>query len=264
MALVEGATIRTLDGSVHAAWSDASRGDLRPIGHGPGGQGPEGHGPEGHSPGDASALTRFAADLAEATSTGIGDVAWVTQVHGSDVVVVDRPPGTSGVLCRNLGEHDALVTASAGTALCVLTADCAPIALSSPEGICGAVHAGWRGLAAGVVEAAVAAMGTLGATGVTAALGPCIHAPCYAFAPVDLAPVEAAYGPTVRGTTTDGRPALDLVAGVTAAVTGAGARMADGVDACTACGVGHFSHRARADTGRQAMLVWAAAPGTGS
>ena len=249
MALVNGATTRTLDGSVHAAWSDASRGDLRPMGHGPA---------------DASALTRFATDLAEANSTGIGDVAWVTQVHGSDVVVVDDPGGTTGIACRNLGEHDALVTASAGTALCVLTADCAPIALASPEGICGAVHAGWRGLVAGVVEAAVAAMRTLGATEVTAALGPCIHAPCYEFAPAGLEPVEVAYGPTVRGTTTDGRPALDLVAGVTAAVTGAGARMADGVGVCTACGVGQFSHRARADTGRQALLVWAAAPRTGS
>ena len=105
-----------------------------------------------------------------------------------------------------------------------------------------------------------AAMGSLGATVVTAAIGPCIHAPCYAFAPADLEPVEAAYGPTVRGTTTDGRPALDLVAGVTAAVTVAGARMVGGVDVCTSCGGGQFSHRAGADTGRQALLVWPSAP----
>ena len=249
MALVDGARICTLDDGVRAAWSDASRGDLRPTGPGPAG---------------ASGLVRFARDVAEATSSGIGEVAWVTQVHGSRVVVVDDPGRTTGVVCRNLGEHDALVTASAGTALCVLTADCAPIALSSPEGICGAVHAGWQGLLAGVVEAAVAAMRTLGATEVTAALGPCIHAPCYAFTPADRAPVEVAYGPSVRGTTADGRPALDLVAGVTAAATRAGARLADGVDACTACGVDLFSHRARADAGRQALLVWAGAPRTGA
>jgi len=107
-------------------------------------------------------------------------------------------------------------------------------------------------------------MGSLGATGVTAALGPCIHAPCYAFGPADLERAEVAYGPTVRGTTTDGRPALDLVAGVTAAVTNAGARMAEGSSACTACGVGRFSHRARADTGRQAMVVWTGATRAGS
>src|SRR5674476_1670642 len=55
----------------------------------------------------------------------------------------------------------------------------AAIALASAEGVCSAVHAGWRGLAAGVVEAAVTAMRDLGASDVTASLGPCIHAPCY-------------------------------------------------------------------------------------
>src|SRR5674476_1670641 len=69
--------------------------------------------------------------------------------------------------------------AAPGTALCVLTADCAAIALASAEGVCSAVHAGWRGLVAGVVEAAVTAMRDLGASDVTASLGPCIHAPCY-------------------------------------------------------------------------------------
>ena len=249
MALVNGATTRTLDGTVHAAWSDASRGDLRPTGQGPA---------------DASALVRLAADLAEATSTRIGQVAWATQVHGPGVVVVDGPGGPTGIVSRHLGEHDALITASAGTAVCVLTADCAPIALSSPEGVCAAVHAGWRGLVAGVVETSVATMRTLGATEVTAALGPCIHTSCYEFSPADLEVVEAALGPTVRGTTPAGRSALDLVAGVTVAVTGAGARMADGVGVCTACGVGQFSHRARSDVERQALLVWSAPPEVGS
>jgi copper oxidase (laccase) domain-containing protein len=148
-------------------------------------------------------------------------------------------------------------------ALCILTADCAPLALASPEGIFGAVHAGWRGLLGGVVEATVARMRGWGATDVSAALGPCIHASCYEFSSADLDLVEAAYGPAVRGATTDGRPALDLGAAVAAAVGTAGARMVAGVDICTACGGGQFSHRARADTGRQALLVWSTAPGEG-
>lgn len=249
MALVPGAAVRTLDGPVVAAWSDASRGDLRPPPDGAGHGGP---------------LGELAAELARATRSRIDRVDWVTQVHGRRVVVVDGPvhggsrrdrPGAA-VTCRNLGAYDALVSASTGAALCVLTADCAPIALSSPEGVFGAVHAGWRGLVAGVVSEAVDAMRALGATEVSATLGPCIGAGCYEFSPEDLDVVASALGPAARATTTDGRPALDLVAAVTGAVTRAGAHPVEGIDVCTACGGGQFSHRARADTGRQALLVW--------
>ena len=249
MALVPGAIIRTMDGDVRAAWSDASRGDLRPTGPGPD---------------DGIPLAEFAAELGSVTGVTFERVAWATQVHGCEVRVVPRtdPRGRpAGVpdLCH-LGEGDALVSTAPGVALCVLTADCGPLALSSPEGIFAAVHAGWRGLVDGVVEQAVGRMRGQGATDVTAFLGPCIHAPCYEFGAVELDRVAAAYGPAVRGTATDGSPALDLVAGVTAAVTVAGARMVGGVDVCTSCGGGQFSHRGGADTGRQALLVWPSAP----
>ncbi|HEY4928757.1 MAG TPA: laccase domain-containing protein [Acidimicrobiales bacterium] len=252
MALVPGATTRTLDGHVHAAWADASRGDLRPS---------------GPSQADGSPLAALATDLASATGAGIDAVVWATQVHGPGVAVVghghDAGGTGTGIVFRNFGDYDALVTAAPGTALCVLTADCAAIALASAEGVCSAVHAGWRGLVAGVVEAAVTAMRDLGASDVTASLGPCIHAPCYEFSPTDLDTVAAVYGPSVRGTTTGGRPALDLVAAVAAAVAAAGARFVDDVDVCTACGARQFSHRARRDVGRQALLVWPGDPGDG-
>jgi len=248
MALVPGAIIRTMDGDVRAAWSDASRGDLRPTGPGPD---------------DGIPLAEFAAELGSVTGVTFERVAWATQVHGCEVRVVPRtdPRGRpAGVpdLCH-LGEGDALVSTAPGVALCVLTADCGPVALSSPEGVFGAVHAGWRGLVDGVVEQAVARMRDLGATDVTAALGPCIHAGCYEFGTAELDLVSAAYGPAVRGSAADGGPALDLVAGVTAAVAAVGGRMVDGADVCTSCGSGQFSHRARADTGRQALLVWSSA-----
>jgi len=191
-------------------------------------------------------------------------VAWLTQVHGSEVrgVPLEASPGgsTGSPTLWHLGEGDALVAATPGVALCVLTADCGPLALASPEGVFGAVHAGWRGLVDGVVEQAVGRMRGWGATDVTAALGPCIHAPCYQFGVAELDRVAVAYGPAVRGTTLEGSPALDLVAGVTAAVTAAGARMVGGVDVCTSCGGGQFSHRSGGDTGRQALLVWSSAP----
>jgi copper oxidase (laccase) domain-containing protein len=189
-------------------------------------------------------------------------VAWATQVHGiqvrdaypdspSDGTAAAAPPAVT-----HLGEGDALVSSRGGVAVCVLTADCGALALSSPEGIFAAVHAGWRGLVGGVVEAAVAHMRQLGSTDVVGSLGPCIHAECYEFSTHDLDEVAAACGPGVRGRTSDGRPALDLTAGIISSLAKAGAVVAPGVDICTACGDGYFSHRVRRDSGRQALLVW--------
>ena len=58
----------------------------------------------------------------------------------------------------------------------------------------------------------------------------------------------------------DGAPALDLVAGVRAATAAAGAELVGVIDSCTACAGGQFSHRARADRGRQALVVWSTHP----
>ena len=63
---------------------------------------------------------------------------WLRQVHGQRVVIVDHPGD------RRSEEADAAVTACASAALVVRTADCAPVALASPEGVVGVVHAGWR------------------------------------------------------------------------------------------------------------------------
>lgn len=74
-------------------------------------------------------------------------------------------------------EADAMVTATPGVALGILTADCAPVMMADPEaGVIGAAHAGWNGALSGVIEATVAAMETLGAARgrILAAIGPCI------------------------------------------------------------------------------------------
>jgi YfiH family protein len=176
--------------------------------------------------------------------------SWLRQVHGAEVRVVDGPGKCAG----DVG--DALVTADSGAVLAVLTADCAPIALASDEGVTGAVHAGWRGLVAGVVDAAVGAMRDLGATEIVAALGPCIHAECYEFSHADLDAVAAAFGDGVRGTTAAGRPALDVPAAARSALERSGARLVHDADVCTACSTEHYSHRARAELERQAVVVW--------
>ena len=178
--------------------------------------------------------------------------SWVTQVHGAGVVVVRDPDHRGGV------EGDALVSGHPGACLAVFTADCAPIALASPEGVVGAVHAGWRGLMAGVVGSAAGAMRALGATRIEAALGPCIHAECYEFSPRDLDAVAARLGPPVRADTATGRPALDLPEAVRASLRAADVELVAEEDVCTACSPAHYSYRARAERQRMALVVWPA------
>ena len=170
------------------------------------------------------------------------------QVHGRAVAVADGP-GDGGA-----PEADAAVTVRADRPLCVLTADCAPVALVA-GGAVGAVHAGWRGLRDGVVEAAVGALLELARPPVAAVVGPCIHAERYAFGADDLKVLAAQLGPEVRARTADGRPALDLRAGVRTALTRAGVTDVTDVDVCTAASADHFSFRQEGDTGRQALLV---------
>jgi YfiH family protein len=103
------------------------------------------------------------------------------QVHGADVVTVTAPwpPG-------NGPRADAMVTVRPDIALGIITADCAPVLLVDTEaGVAGAAHAGWRGAAAGVIEATVTAMTQLGATPATivAAIGPCIGQSSYEVGP---------------------------------------------------------------------------------
>ncbi|MGN6237508.1 peptidoglycan editing factor PgeF [Dyella sp.] len=97
---------------------------------------------------------------------------WLEQVHGSDVVVVQRA-------VANEPRADAAVTRERGQPLVILTADCLPVLLCSDDGaVIGAAHAGWRGLAAGVIERTVAAMAT-DAAQLQAWLGPCIGLASY-------------------------------------------------------------------------------------
>ena len=183
-------------------------------------------------------------------------VSWLRQVHGERVVVV----GGRGRGVVRGDEGDALVTAEPDVPLAVLTADCAPVALASPEGVVAAVHAGWAGVMAGVVERTVAVMRGLGATDVQGALGPCIRPECYEFGEAELERVVGALGPSVRGATASGAPALDLPAAVRAALASAGAELVADEGVCTACAADrYYSHRARFEPERQAMVVWRAA-----
>ena len=117
---------------------------------------------------------------------------WISlhQVHGAVVYPADVAGPTTG---HPAPYADASVSAEPGAVLSVLTADCGPVALVAP-GVVAAVHAGWRGVAAGVLEAAVAEVRRRGSGAVRAVLGPCIHPECYEFSPADLAPIAERLG----------------------------------------------------------------------
>jgi hypothetical protein len=193
---------------------------------------------------------------------GADPVDWISlhQVHGATVYAADRnspgaPRTPSGPTAgRPAPQADASVSADPGAVLSVLTADCGPVALVAP-GVVAAVHAGWRGVAAGVLEAAVAELRERTAGPVRAVLGPCIHPECYEFSPADLPCLTERLGPDVVGKTSTGRPALDVPRAIRLALAGAGVTDVTDVDVCTACSPNHFSHRRDGRTGLQTMLV---------
>jgi polyphenol oxidase len=175
---------------------------------------------------------------------------WLRQVPGARVVTVDRPGDACG------GEADAAVTAASGAAIAVHAADCAPVAVVASGGAIAVVHAGWRGLVAGVIPEAVAELRRLGSGYLRAVLGPCIRAGRYEFGAGDLDAVAERLGPSVRGRTEWGTPALDLPAAVRAALASCGVHDLVDVGVCTAADPAYYSHRRSADHGRHALVAW--------
>ncbi len=101
----------------------------------------------------------------------------LSQVHGNEVALVHQP-WTAGAGAR----ADGLVTRTPGLGLGIITADCAPILLIDRKAhVCAALHAGWRGALAGIIEATIESMVLLGAepASIDAAIGPCIDRSSY-------------------------------------------------------------------------------------
>jgi hypothetical protein len=167
---------------------------------------------------------------------GGGRLAQGRQVHGATVVESD--PDT-------VVEADGQVTDRPGVAPIVLVADCVPIALVSPEAV-GMVHAGWRGLAGGIVGEAVQRLRSLGAARIAAAVGPGAGPCCYEVGEE----VHAAFG-------TSGRT-VDLKAIARGRLEEAGVEEVHDSGLCTMCDSERFfSHRRDGGvTGRQAGVVW--------
>lgn len=185
------------------------------------------------------------------TATGMAAAARCRQVHGNGLVTQDGPL-PAGV--HVLGEADALVTGQSGILLAVTVADCVPVYLVDPESrLIGLAHAGWRGTAAGVVEATLRALHDRGSdlSVLFVHLGPAICGKCYEVGPEVI---------TALGGSAEGPAHLDLRQHIADAAVAAGVdrRRLSVSNRCTRCDLGaFFSYRGGDRGGRMcAYLGW--------
>lgn len=207
----------------------------------------------GHHTARFSFSERSDGDCAPTDGSGSDPITVLSQVHGTHVVRVDQPADRRGACA------DAAWTTTPGAVLAVRTADCVPVALygcdSRGHGAVAAVHAGWRGLLAGVVEAVLAALANHGFGHIRAVIGPHVCSSHYEFGAADLAQAMTSLGSSVAGTTAWGTPSLDLAQGMRLVLYRGGAAIDTELGRCTASDIRYFSHRARAEQGRTALLV---------
>ena len=192
-------------------------------------------------------------DRAHLLAPGAEASAWLRQCHGA--IVLDAEPGGAR------GEGDALVVVTPRLAAVVATADCVPVAVVG-ERAGAVVHAGWKGIVAGVVPRALERLRAAGEATLTAWIGPAIGGCCYeggddvatavvgaSDADARVESASAAPGP---------RPRLDLRRAVASQLAAGGVARTTVVDVCTRC---HpellWSHRRDRDrAGRNLALLW--------
>jgi YfiH family protein len=149
---------------------------------------------------------------------------------------------------------DAIITDQAGRLLCIRTADCVPILLATTDGRrVAAVHAGWRGLVAGVIEAAVGRF----AQPPAAAIGPCISA-----AHFEVGDEVASRFPAGQVDRSREKPHVDLCGAAADRLRALGVNEIDTTDRCTYRDEAEYfshrrdvTHRGKPDTGRMAALI---------
>lgn len=202
-------------------------------------------------------LTIVADNRASACAAlGVGDTQLISlrQTHSSDVLTLTEPPDRDAK-----PEADGVVTATAGLALSILTADCAPLLFADAEaGVIGACHAGWKGAVGGVVGNTIAAMAALGASTdrIVGAIGPTISGPNYEVGP-EFADSILAQSPVAKDflfvPDCKTRAHFDLPGFAMQMAAEAGVRNVERVGGCT---FGHpdryYSHRQTAQNGLEA------------
>jgi hypothetical protein len=190
-------------------------------------------------------------------SLGIPPFAVGGQVHGANVFRVDAADAGRGFggPAETIPATDAMVTNEPDLPMAVATADCAPVILASPrEGAAAIVHAGWRGIAAGVVSGAALAFED--PAGVLAAIGPAAG-PCHYEVGDEVEAAVAAASPSgVRSERRRGRRFLDLAGTIEGILRDLGVRTIDAEKSCTIHEEQRFfSHRRQGVSGRQMAMV---------
>ena len=197
--------------------------------------------------------------VAQAMSVEPAQLVTVHQVHSADVVTVEGP-------LAERPRADAMVTATPGVALGVLTADCQPVLFADAQaGVIGAAHAGWRGALDGVLEATVDAMEALGAERdqITAVIGPSISQAAYEVGPEfleDFMAEDPAYS-RFFATGENGRYQFDLPGFGLHCLRRAGVGEAEWTRHCTYADAARFysyrraTHAGEADYGRLISVI---------
>jgi YfiH family protein len=223
----------------------------------------------GHSSGPYESLNlgRLTDDDREAVQSNLRRVqaqcgvrlVWGRQVHGTEVVVHDGSDraAVSGEPEPSLRAGDGRVVVVPGLAPMVLTADCLAVIVAGPGGVA-ALHAGWRGLAGGVIETGVRRLREAGVTGeLQAAIGPHARVCCYEVGEEVHEAFAAAGHADARGGSN--RRHLDMTRIADRQLRQAGVGQVHDLGLCTICsdpGL-FFSHRRdHGVTGRQAGLAW--------
>lgn len=177
-----------------------------------------------------------------------GTLLTLYQIHSAQAVMVTEP-------WEHGPQADAFATNVTGLALGILTADCAPVLFADVEaGVIGAAHAGWKGALAGVTDAAIAAMESLGAqrSRIAAAIGPCISQANYEVGPEFRARFDSKFFA--------GRH-FDLEGYVAERLADAGIATVARLSACTYARESDFfsyrraTHRGENDYGRQVSAI---------
>ena len=192
--------------------------------------------------------------------TGLGDIRWLKQVHGSSVVKiephVDPVDDQASALVA-----DAQWTDSTGIGLAILSADCFPVVIADASGgVVGIAHCGWRGAVCGVLESLVAAM-RLRSTSLNAWLGPGICKQCYEVGPDVVERLNARISKNVL----DAGPRrkhwlLDLPGYLEILLQELGIERIFGSPSCTYQDENLYSYRRGKVTGRVATIVWRETP----
>jgi YfiH family protein len=187
-----------------------------------------------------------------------GEPLWLRQVHGTTVVDADAPATTGDI------PADASVTTEPGRVLAIMVADCLPVVISDAQGtVLGAAHAGWRGLAGGVLENTLHAMQAKqpGASGWRAWVGPGIGPSAFEVGE-DVLQAFAADGPEALALFTPrpdvpGKWLADLPALASLRLQRAGVAQPVLSGLCTVSDANRFfSYRRDRVTGRMALLAW--------